>query len=284
MPQTELILTRAGLQFTARMPGFAADVSGLNLGDEINAEQSDALKQALLDYEVLFFPAQPLNPSQHIRLANAFGPLAPGSYFKRHPEHPEMEIIEFNKDHPPEINVWHSDLTWKPQPPIGTVIQITEMPVTGGNTCWASMSKAFAGLSAGMQTYLEGLEATHTWEVSAFRDQLEKLGEEPLVNAIRKFKPATHPVVRTHPESGKKCLFVNETFTRQINGVHHREGKLLLQFLLQWLVQPEFIVHHRWDLNGIAVWDNRSTQHYAAADYFPAQRITRRVTFGSAQQ
>ena len=130
-----------------------------------------------------------------------------------------------------------------------------------------------------MKRYLEGLTATHTWEVSGFRDALAQRGDEALVNAIRAFKPVEHPVVRVHPDSGRKCLFVNETFTRQINDVHFRESRSILHFLYDWIKQPEFMVQHQFEPMGLAVWDNRSTQHYALADYWPHRRVTQRVTF-----
>jgi taurine dioxygenase len=262
-----------------RMPNYAAWIDGIDLTKPIDAATKRELHQALLDFEVLFFRPQVLTPEQHIELASAFGGISPGSYFSRKDGYPQVEIIEFDEQRPPEINIWHSDLTWQKTPPLGTVIQITVMPPAGGNTCWASMSKAYDALSDGMKLYLEGLTATHTWEVSGFRDALAGRGEEALVNAIRTFKPVEHQVVRVHPESGKKCLFVNETFTKNINGVHFRESRSILSFLYDWIKQPEFMVHHQWEQNGLAVWDNRSTQHYALADYWPHRRVNQRVTF-----
>jgi taurine dioxygenase len=134
-------------------------------------------------------------------------------------------------------------------------------------------------LSNGLKTYLRGLSATHSWQGSLVQDSLERLGEEAVVNAVRRFKSVQHPLVRRHPESGKEVLFTNEAFTRSIDGVPFRESRAILEFLREWMVQPEFLVIHKWELNGIAVWDNRSTQHYAAADYWPQRRTVQRVTF-----
>jgi taurine dioxygenase len=266
------------LQIKPRMPNFAAWVEGIDLTATITEPIAAELRQALADFEVLFFRPQIITPEQHVALASAFGEISPGSFFLRRPDAPNVEIIEFNRQRPPEINNWHSDITWQPEPPLGTCIQITETPPHGGNTAWSSMSKAFAALSPAMQGYLESLTATHTWEVSAFREALGARGDDAVCNAIRAFKPVSHKVVQTHPESGRKCLFVNETFTKAIDGVHFRESRWLLNFLYHWIQQPEFMVHHEWQQHGIAIWDNRSTQHYALADYWPHRRVNQRVT------
>jgi taurine dioxygenase len=188
-------------------------------------------------------------------------------------------MIVSDREHPPSIDNWHTDISWKPNPPLGTAIQITETPPAGGNTCWVSTSKAYDWLSPGMQKYLEGLTAVHSWEVSGFREALGARGDEALIAAIKAFKPVVHPVVRRNPDSGRKCLFVNADFTRNIQGVDRHEARGMLHFLLEWLKKPEFMVHHQWEAGGIAVWDNRSTQHYAVADYWPHHRVNQRVTF-----
>lgn len=266
----------------AQMPNFAARIEGVDLSRPLAAEVKAELYQALLDFEVLLLPAQELVPEQHADLASAFGDVnAPSSFFPRKGDKVEVEIIEYDEKRPPELNNWHSDVTWVGNPPTGTVIQITELPSAGGNTAWASMSKAYAALSDGFKQYLDALSATHTWENSLVRDALADKGEDALVNAMRKFKPVVHPVVRIHPETGKKVLFVNETFTRHINDVHFRESRSILSFLYEWIVQPEFVYSHKWEKNGIAVWDNRTTQHYALADYWPHRRTVQRITFNA---
>jgi taurine dioxygenase len=130
-----------------------------------------------------------------------------------------------------------------------------------------------------MQKYLDGLTAVHSWEVSGFREALGKRGEDALVAAIKAFKPVVHPVVRINPDSKCKCIYVNSDFTRNIEGVDRHEAVGILRFLLEWMKKPEFMVHHQWEAHGIAIWDNRSTQHYALADCWPHQRVNQRVTF-----
>jgi taurine dioxygenase len=267
------------LTVSPRMPGFAAWIDGVDLARPISLPVQWELRRALWEFEVVFFRSQPLSPAQHIALAEVFGTLSPGSFFDRSSENPNIEVIPNDRLRPPRIDHWHSDLTWIAVPPLGTVLQIMELPSAGGNTAWVSTSKAFAALSPGMQTYLERLSATHTWEVSGFREVLERCGEDAVAAAMKAFKPISHPVVRKHPETGRKCLFVNRTFVKRIDGVDYRESEGILKFLFNWLQRPEFMISHQWEENGIAIWDNRSTQHYALADFWPERRVARRVTF-----
>lgn len=262
-----------------RMPNFAAWIDGVDLTQPLPEPVQAELRRALWDFEVIFFRPQVITPEQHVALARVFGPASAGSYFERKPGTPEMEMIVTDCEHPPSIDNWHTDISWKPRPPLGTAIQITLTPPAGGNTCWVSTSKAYDWLSPGMQKYLEGLTAVHSWEVSGFREALGARGDDALIAAIKAFKPVVHPVVRKNPDSGRKCIFVNADFTRNIQGVDRHEARGMLQFLLEWLKKPEFMVHHQWTAHEIAVWDNRSTQHYALADYWPHERINQRVTF-----
>ena len=262
-----------------RMPNFAAWIEGVDLRQPLSAPVQAELRQALFDFEVIFFAPQDIGTDQHVALAQVFGPLSAGSYFERKPGAPDVEMIVSDRDHPPAIDNWHTDISWKANPPLGTAIQITVTPPAGGNTCWRSTSKAYDWLSPGLQKYLQGLSAVHTWEQSGFREALALRGEDALLAAVKTFKPVVHPVVRTNPDSGRKCLFVNADFTRHIVGVDRMEARGMLQFLFDWMNKPEFMVHHQWQAGGIAVWDNRSTQHYALADYWPHRRVNQRVTF-----
>jgi taurine dioxygenase len=265
----------------AQLPSFAARIDGLDFSAALKPEVKAELHRALNEFGMLTIAPRALSPEQHVDLASAFGRVAPGAFFPRLPGNPDVEVIRSDREHPPELNVWHSDVTWRLDFPTGTVIQLMEVPDAGGNTAWACGRKAFAALSEGMKTYLRGLTATHSWTGSLVEDALRKIGEEALVNAVRRFQPVSHPVVRKHPETGDEVLFVNEAFTRQIDGVPLREGRAILAFLREWMVQPDFVYSHRWAPGGIAIWDNRSTQHYAVADYWPQTRVLHRVTFQS---
>lgn len=264
-----------------QLPDFAAFIDGVDLTKPLSSAVQGELYQALLDFEVLLFEPQVLSVEQHLALASAFGEVAQGAYFPRKEGHSEVEVLANDENRPASVDHWHSDITWVENPPTGTVIQITETPAVGGNTSWISMTKALRALSPGMQDYLRGLTATHTWEISQWRNFLGNIGEDVLINSIRQFKPVVHPVVTVHPESGKEVLFVNETFTRNINDISGYESRQLMQFLANWIKQPEFTYSHKWQAHGLAVWDNRTTQHYASADYWPHRRVNQRVTFNA---
>ena len=264
-----------------RMPNFAAWIECVDLTQPLTDAVKAELRQALFDFEVIFFKPQTITPAQHIALGQVFGPISKGSFFDRKADAPDIEMITSNRDRPPAIDMWHTDISWKLNPPLGTAIQITVTPPAGGNTCWSSTSKAYDWLSPGMQQYLEGLSAVHTWEQSGFREFLGEKGDEALIAAIKAGKPVVHPVVRVNPDSGRKCIFVNADFTRNITGIDRHEARGVLHFLLGWLQRPEFMVHHQWEAGGIAIWDNRSTQHYAVADYWPHERVNQRITFDS---
>ncbi|PHS70175.1 MAG: taurine catabolism dioxygenase TauD [Alcanivorax sp.] len=261
------------------MPNFAAWIEGVDLTQPLSEPVKEELRQALNDFEVIFFKPQKLTTEQHIELGKVFGPISDGSYFDRHADTPEVEVLENNADRPPTIDNWHSDISWKEKAPLGTAIQITVTPPAGGNTCWSSMSKAYEYLSENMKAYLRDLRAVHTWEIGPFREYLASQGEEKLFWALRNFPPVEHDVVKVHPESDRHCLYVNSGFTKRIVGLDKRESQAILQFLFNWVQRPEFMVHHQWEAHGIAIWDNRSTQHYAVADYWPYHRINQRVTF-----
>ena len=261
-----------------RMPNFAAWIEGVDLTRAMGKEVQAELRQALFDFGVIFFRPQTITTDQHIALGRVFGPLSSGSYFQRKEGAPDVEMIVSDRERPPAIDNWHTDISWKLNPPLGTAIQIVETPAVGGNTCWMSTSKAYDWLSPGMKKYLDGLQAVHTWEQSGFREYLGTKGDEALFAALKN-KPVVHPVVRVNPDTGRKCLFVNADFTRRILGVDREEARGILNFLLDWMKKPEFMVHHQWEAGGIAIWDNRSTQHYAVADYWPHRRVNQRVTF-----
>jgi taurine dioxygenase len=262
-----------------RRPGFAAWVDGVDLRGPIGAPVQAELRQALAHFEVLFFDPQPLTPEQHLALAGVFGPIATDSLLDRQAGQPLIDTIVNDADKPPNIDVWHSDMSWHARPPAGTVVQITETPPLGGATCFASTRLAYAALSNRMQAYLDGLMAEHSWEISGLREFLLRRSPEAFATAQHKHPPVQHPVVLTHPNTGLPCLFVNSLFTRRIVDLDPRESQGVLQFLYQWMQRPEFVLQHDWQPNGLVVWDNRSTQHYAVADYWPHRRVNQRVTF-----
>ena len=267
------------IQPKPQMPNFAAVIEGVDLTQPLSKAVQDELRQALLDFEVIFFPPQEISNEQQVALARVFGPISLGAFHQRSGDNPEIEVIENDEKRPPEIDHWHTDISWVERPPRGTVIQIREVPPYGGNTVWSSMSKAYEGLSDGFKAYLSNLTATHTWEVSKWREYLEILGDQALIKGVTQFKPVQHKIAKVIPEANKTTLYVNETFTKRIDDVPENESKYILRFLAEWIKNPEYTYSHRWEKNGIAVWDNRLTQHFAIADFWPNRRQNYRVTF-----
>jgi len=267
-----------------QLPNFAAIIEGVDLTQPLSEAVKYELRLALLDFEVIFFPPVEISNEQQIELARVFGPISLGAFHQRSGDNPEIEVIENNRERPPEIDHWHTDISWVENPPRGTVIQIREVPPYGGNTVWSSMSKAYEGLSEGFRAYLKNLTATHTWEVSKWREYLEILGDEALIKGVTKFKPVHHKIAKYIPEVDKTVLYVNETFTKRIDDVPENESKYILRFLAEWIKNPEYTYSHRWEKNGIAVWDNRLTQHFAIADFWPHHRQNFRVTFNEGDQ
>jgi taurine dioxygenase len=243
------------------------------------------LREAFLRFGVLFFSNQEgLSEEAQLEVTRIFGAPDEGSPFiPKRSKHVDVLITDANN--PPYANLWHSDNSGLPHASFGTLIQIQECPRVGGNTAWCSTQKAYECLSVNMKRCLEGLVAIHYWD---------KRGQEAMTSTVsydnddsyyskyfdhlKKFPPQKHPVVRTHPITGKKSIFVNEVFTTFIEGLHTYETKAILAFLFNWLHIPEFHLVHHWQRNDVAVWDNISMMHYALGDY-QEHRVNQRVEF-----
>ncbi|WP_407310213.1 taurine dioxygenase [Pseudomonas sp. nanlin1] len=268
------------LQLTPLSPALGARVSGIDLSRELDGAEQAALERALLDYQVLFFRDQPLTPHQHARFAARFGDLHVHPIYPHVPEQPEVLVLDTAQTDVRDNAIWHTDVTFLPAPALGAVLSARQVPEYGGDTLWASGIAAYEALSAPMQQLLEGLTATHDFTQSF---PLERFGRS--AEAIARWEaarlqhpPLAHPVVRTHPGSGRKSLFVNEGFTSRINELHANESAALLQLLFSHSTRPEFCIRWQWQANDVAFWDNRVTQHYAVDDYRPQRRVMHRAT------
>jgi taurine dioxygenase len=223
---------------------------------------------------VLFFRDQKMTPEQHKALGRHFGELHLHPAWPRLVEgHPEiMEIYADDKSKRVAGEDWHSDVSCDPEPPLGTILHMHEVPPVGGDTLFASMYAAWDALSAPMQRLLEGMSALHDGEY-VYRGRYEGALEEGKV-----YPKSEHPVVRTHPVSGRKALFVNRTFTTRIVQLAKHESDAVLGMLLEHLEQPEFQCRFQWQPGSVAFWDNRCAQHHAMWDYYPNRRRGLRVT------
>ncbi len=257
---------------------IGAEVSNIDLHAPLDAESVAALADGFVTHQVLFFHDQEIDHADHLALAQHFGePVA-------HPAYPTVDefdtinILEVTTASPPKIDTWHTDMTFMERPPLGSILRARVVPEYGGDTLFASASAAYEVLSDRMQRYLDGLEAVHSF-AHGFRHSLaEPGGAERLAPAIAQNPPIRHPVVRTHPVSGRKCLFVNRLFTTTIAGMAEHESDALLRFLYEHLEAPEFCCRLRWRPGTLAFWDNRATLHRPVNDYWPAHRRMERIT------
>jgi len=255
-------------------PRIGAEISGIDLNRTLSNRQVDELHRALVDHQVLFFRDQELDIDSHKALGRHFGelhihPNTPG------PEgHPEVLPIHADANSKRIAGErWHSDVSCDPEPPLGSILYLHTVPA-GGDTLFASMFAAYDALSPQMKHYLEGMTALHSGERS-YRRTNRLLGKD---DGGRVYPQANHPVVRRHPVSGRKALFVNRGFTYRINEVSEEESDAILDFLYQHAEKPDFQVRFRWEPHSVAFWDNRSVQHLAVWDYFPNVRSGRRIT------
>lgn len=268
------------LTVTRLAPALGALVQGIDLSRPVSADALEELRAALVRYQVLFFRQQSITPRQHRDFAARFGELHTHPIYPQHPEASEILVLDTESVDLKDNAIWHTDVTFSATPPLGAVLVARQLPQSGGDTLWASSFAAYDALSDRLKVLLEGLTATHDFTKSF---PLKRFGltaaDTQRWNETRlKNPPLSHPVLRTHPESGRKGLFVNEGFTTAINELPEQEGKALLDFLFAHQARPDFSVRWRWASGDIAFWDNRSTSHYAVDDYRPARRIMHRAT------
>lgn len=272
-------LERGGVIVTRVGVNLGAEIGGVDLRQPLSDQAFAAIQDALVENELIIFRDQQITSDNLIDFGRRFGELTV------HPFSPHDEkapiLIKFRNDEtnaPFGTDVWHSDETFRAQPPMATILCAKEVPAVGGDTMFASMSAAFDGLSSRMKEFISGLEAIH--DLKPFRtlfgnteDDRRKLQHFELM-----YPPQVHPVVRVHPVSGRKVLFVNPQFTIAIKDMDERESRVLLDTLFYQALIPEYQFRHRWAPHTIAMWDNRSTQHYAVNDYYPQRRFMERVT------
>ncbi|MFP3516268.1 taurine dioxygenase [Pseudomonas sp. SIMBA_077] len=268
------------LTLTPISSALGAQIEGVDLTQPLSLEQRDAIEQALLKHQVIFFRNQVITPEQQARFAANFGDLHIHPIYPNVPEQPEVLILDTAVTDVRDNAVWHTDVTFLPTPALGAVLSAKQLPAFGGDTLWASGVAAFEGLSKPLQMLLDGLTATHDFTKSF---PLERFGSTPedlarWEQARKNNPPLSHPVIRTHPVSGRKALFVNEGFTTKINELSEAESEAILKLLFTHATRPEYTIRWRWQENDVAFWDNRVTQHYAVDDYRPNRRVMHRAT------
>ena len=258
-------------------PNLGAVITGIDLSNSISDTEIGIIKDAFHKFQVLFFQNQSeILPQNHIVLGQFFGDL------HIHPAAPKMknfpEIFEINTDKNSKIangaEDFHSDVSCDIEPPLGTMLQLHVLPECGGDTMFANMYLAYEALSKPMQVFLGGLKASHESE-HFYKGRYQNKNE---VDMNKEYPSAIHPIIRTHPETEKKAIYVNKFFTTRIEGLADQESKLILDYLFTHIEKTEFQIRYKWNKNDMAFWDNRCTIHKALWDYFPNERKGRRVT------
>ena len=255
-------------------PIIGAEVGGIDLSKPLSNRQQDEIHRALAENSVIFFRDQVPTPEQHMSFGRLFGDLHVHPAAPHAPDMPEMMIIHSDETSPRANGEgWHTDVSCEVEPPMGSILHIKTCPPRGGDTLFASMYAAYEALSDRMKAYLEGMTAIHDGE-PVYRGLFKSLG----VADKPEYPNAEHPVVRTHPVTGRKSLYVNAGFTSRLVGVPRDEGDAMLRYLYQHMENPLFQCRFRWRENSMAFWDNRCAQHRAMWDYWPHTRSGHRVT------
>lgn len=267
---------------TAKQIGvtFAAEVEGVDF-DDLTADTTDRIYDLLLEYGVLFFRDANITEEQQETLARSFG--KPAVFPISGITHPDREIpflseITDTPDSPPDADGWHTDITWIPNPPKIGILAALDIPETGGDTLWADLHAAYDHLSPIMQEFLEKLTVKHVIS-EVILNAVVRLGKPEAVSFIKeKFPPVPHPLIRTHPDTGRKALFVAGNFMKSVEGMSADESEMLIGWLDEYINNPNFHVRWQWQEGDLAIWDERCTNHRALSNHYPQYRRMRRCT------
>lgn len=271
----------ASLSLTPATGVLGAEVGGVDLSQPLDASTVAQLRAALNDNHVLFFRDQALSPEEQLRFGRYFGELGTHPYVEAHPDHPEvLEVITEPDDRINFGGGWHSDVTFLPEPDLGSILYAVQTPSVGGDTLFADQHAAYDELSPTMKELLDGLVGIHSARVQyggrGFSQRSSAMATKGEDHAAQ--SEVEHPIVRTHPETGRKALFVNRAFTVGIKGMRGSESAAILEFLFAQATKERFTCRFRWEPGSVAMWDNRSVQHYALHDYKGERRWMRRIT------
>ncbi len=265
------------LEITPVTPLIGAEISGIDLSKPLSGNELGAVRQALLNHLVLFFREQDMTVEEQKDFGRQFGDLHihPARDRNGLDGHPEILYINAGPD-TSRVNgdEWHSDVSCDPEPPMGSILRLFEVPPAGGDTLFANMYAAYDALSDAMKDFLGGLTAIHDGGPN-YIDRAKRAG---IYKPDKVFPANEHPVIRTHPETGQKSIYVNRIFTQSIVGLSRDESRAVLDFLFQHIAKPDFQCRFRWEKDSVAFWDNRCTLHHAMWDYYPNIRRGYRVT------
>ncbi len=276
----ELTVAYQKIEVERRSPHLGAFIEAVDLSAPLDDATVAEIRAALLEFGVVFFRNQPISGEQHLQLAACFGEIeAPHPVFDSDEHDARLTIIESRGRSHDNEHYWHTDVTYQEAPSMGSILAAKKIPESGGDTLFGSMYAAYDALSSPIRKMLEELTAQHSFEQGwATTYRMFEGGEDKLHELKKIFPLMTHPVLRTHPETGRNSLYVNEYYTSGINELSAAESEGLLKLLHHHAQLPDFQIRHSWQTGDIAFWDNRCTQHYAAHDYGAAHRVMNRVT------
>lgn len=266
-------LNTGTLDIRPMTPAVGAEILNIDLAASDTPKRIPEIRAALLKHGVIFFREQTLTQEQHIAFARHFGDLEVHPATPKDQPNPEVLSIAHGPKSRGQENYWHSDVTWREKPSLGSILLAREVPEVGGDTCFANMHLAYERLSDEMKRFCEGLTAVHDI-ARVFAKRLGKTREE----LLETYPEVEHPVIRTHPETGERVIYVNTAFTSHVKGLSAEESRNLLGQLYKTAMDAEIQCRFRWQKGSIAFWDNRVCQHLAVSDYFPAKRVMERVT------
>ena len=262
------------IQTTPLSPTIGVEIGGVDLRQPLDDATFVEVEKALHAFKVIFFRDQPITIQQQLEFAERFGELEEHPFLPAKDGH--GEVIRFEKDEETVgvENIWHSDVSWREIPSLGSVLHASEVPEVGGDTLWSDMEAAYEGLPDEVRERIDGMVAVHDFSKSFGHF----LNAEQLAEKQKEFPAVEHPVVRTHVVTGRKSIYVNAIFTSHIVGLEPEESDALLGRLCRQASFPEYQCRFRWQKDSVAFWDNRQCQHYAASDYWPMRRVMERVT------
>jgi taurine dioxygenase len=253
---------------------LGAEISGVRLSGDLPDEVIAEIRRAWLDYKVVYVRDQDISSAEHVEFARRFGELEVHPFLLGSEEHPELVRFEKGVEASGFENGWHHDVTWRDTPSMGAILRSIQVPATGGDTAFSDMAAAYDGLDDELKERLDGLQAAHDYTLAfgSFVDDSKK------AEMREQYPVVHHPIVRTHPETGRKLLFVNAYFTSHVVDMDENEGNQLLRYLISRASIMEYQYRVAWEPNQVTLWDNRIVQHYALSDYYPDVRIMERAS------
>ncbi len=253
---------------------LGAEISGVRLSGDLPDEVIAEIRRAWLDYKVVYVRDQDISSGEHVEFGRRFGELEVHPFLLGSDEHPELVRFEKGVEASGFENGWHHDVTWRDTPSMGAILRSIQVPATGGDTAFSDMAAAYGGLDDEMKERLDGLQAAHDYTLAfgSFVDDSKK------ADMREQYPVVHHPIVRTHPETGRKLLFVNAYFTSHVVDMDENEGNQLLRYLISRASIMEYQYRVSWEPNQVTLWDNRIVQHYALSDYYPDVRIMERAS------